>query len=49
MDSTRWVDVTKGLNLYDKTEIFGSFNVGDTIVLKGNAELKANKKVAVRF
>lgn len=48
-NSTRWVDVTQGLNLSDKTEIFGSFNVGDTIVLKGNEELKANKKVAVRF
>ncbi len=48
-DSTRWVDVTQGLTLSDKIEIFGSFREGDTIVIKGSEELKANEKVAVRF
>ena len=48
-DSTRWVDVSQGLNLSDKTEIFGNLKEGDTLVLKGNEELKANEKVAVKF
>ncbi len=48
-DSTSWVDVTQGLNLSDKTEIFGRLKVGDTLVLKGNEELKTNAKVAVKF
>jgi len=44
-DSTRWIDVSQGLNLSDKTEIFGNLNEGDTIVIKGNEELKAKQKV----
>ena len=38
--STEWIDVSQGLNLTDKTEIFGKLNEGDTLVLKGNEELK---------
>lgn len=48
-DSTRWVDVSQGLNLSDKTEIFGHLNEGDTIVIKGNEELKPKQKVALKF
>ena len=48
-DSTRWIDVLQGLNLSDKTEVFGNLKVGDTLVVKGNEELKANQRVAVKF
>jgi multidrug efflux pump subunit AcrA (membrane-fusion protein) len=48
-DSTRWIDVSQGLNLSDKTEIFGNLNEGDTIVAKGNEELKAKQKVVAKF
>ena len=46
---TEWVDVSQGLNLTDKTEIFGKLNVGDTLVLKGNEELKAGTKVVAKL
>ncbi len=48
-DSTRWVDVLQGLNLSDRTEIFGHLKEGDTLVIKGNEELKPKAKVAVKF
>lgn len=46
---TQWIDVAQGLNFTDKVEVFGKLNSGDTIVLKGTDELKAGKKVFVRF
>ena len=48
-DTTRWVDISQGLNLPDKTEIFGNLKDGDTIVLKGNEELKGGQKVGIKF
>ncbi|MBX2916777.1 MAG: efflux RND transporter periplasmic adaptor subunit [Cyclobacteriaceae bacterium] len=48
-DSTHWIDVSQGLNLSDKTEIFGSLKEGDTLVIKANEELKAKERVAIRF
>jgi len=48
-DSTRWIDVLQGLNLSDRTEVFGNIKVGDTLVIKGNEELKAKQRVAVKF
>ncbi|NOT76974.1 MAG: efflux RND transporter periplasmic adaptor subunit [Cyclobacteriaceae bacterium] len=48
-DSTHWIDVSQGLNLSDKTEIFGNLKEGDTLVIKGNEEIRAKQKVAVKF
>jgi hypothetical protein len=48
-DSTRWIDISQGLNLSDKVEIFGNLKVGDTLVMKGNEELKEKQKVAIKF
>jgi multidrug efflux pump subunit AcrA (membrane-fusion protein) len=44
-----WVDVSQGLNLGDKTEIFGPLHEGDTIVSKGTEELKPGSKVIVKL
>ncbi|MBN8838459.1 MAG: efflux RND transporter periplasmic adaptor subunit [Sphingobacteriia bacterium] len=44
---TKWVDVRSGFTMNDKQEIFGELNAGDTLVLKGNEELKADKKVFI--
>ena len=46
---TEWVDVSQGLNVTDKTEIFGKINEGDTLVSKGNEELKSGTKVVTKF
>jgi membrane fusion protein (multidrug efflux system) len=46
--TTRWVDVRAGFNMGDRSEIFGDLKTGDTLVLKGNEELKAGTKVAVK-
>jgi membrane fusion protein, multidrug efflux system len=48
-DSTHWIDVSQGLNLPDKTEIFGNLKEGDTLIIKGNEELKAKERVVVKF
>jgi len=48
-DSTRWIDVSPGLNLADKTEIFGALQEGDTLVIKANEEIKPNEKVYVKL
>ncbi len=48
-DSTRWIDVLQGLNLSDRTEVFGNLHTGDTLVIKGNEELKAKQRVVVKF
>jgi RND family efflux transporter MFP subunit len=48
-DSTHWIDVSQGLNLSDRTEIFGNLKEGDTLVIKGNEELKAKERMAVKF
>lgn len=46
---TSWVDVGQGINATDKAEIFGKLNEGDTLVLKGNEELKADTKLVVKI
>lgn len=46
---TEWIDVAQGLNFIDKVEVFGKLNPGDTIALKGTDELKAGKKVGVKY
>lgn len=48
-NTTAWVDVGQGINLADKAEIFGNLNEGDTLVLKGNEELKADTKLVVKI
>jgi multidrug efflux pump subunit AcrA (membrane-fusion protein) len=45
---TQWIDVRTGFNMGDKQEIFGDIKPGDTIVLKGNEELKAGVKIATK-
>ncbi len=46
---TQWIDVQQGLNLPEKAEIFGGITEGDTLILKGNEELKSDTKVIVKF
>lgn len=48
-NTTKWIDVRQGFNMGDKQEIFGEINTGDTIVVKGNEEIKPDKKVVVKF
>jgi len=48
-DSSRWVDVSQGINLADRTEIFGSLQTGDTIILRANEEIKPNEKMFAKF
>lgn len=48
-DTTRWIDVSPGINLADKTEIFGPLNEGDTLVIKANEEIRPNEKVYVKL
>lgn len=40
-----WIDVSQGINLADRTEIFGDLKEQDTLVIKGNEELKAGTKL----
>jgi membrane fusion protein (multidrug efflux system) len=44
----QWVDVSQGINLADRAEIFGSLQAGDTLLLNGNEERKPGSKVVVR-
>src|SRR5829696_3957995 len=48
-NTTQWVDVRTGFNMGDKQEVFGDLQAGDTIVLKGTEELKAETKVVTRI
>jgi RND family efflux transporter MFP subunit len=47
-NTTQWTDVRTGFNMGDKQEVFGDLQAGDTIVLKGNEELKADTKVITK-
>jgi membrane fusion protein (multidrug efflux system) len=47
-NTTRWVDIRTGFNIGDKQEVFGDLAAGDTIVLRGNEELKADTKVIAK-
>ena len=46
---TEWIDVRSGFNMGDKQEVFGELQSGDTLVAKGNEELKAGKAVIPKF
>ncbi|MBS1599961.1 MAG: efflux RND transporter periplasmic adaptor subunit [Bacteroidetes bacterium] len=48
-NAAEWIDITQGLNLGDKTEIFGKLTEGDTLVIKANEELKPGTKVIVKM
>ena len=43
------MDVRTGFNMGDKQEVFGDLQNGDTIVLKGNEELKPDTKVIIKI
>jgi membrane fusion protein (multidrug efflux system) len=45
----QWIDVRSGFNMGDQTEFFGDLRVGDTLVLKGNEELKPGTKVSIKL
>jgi membrane fusion protein (multidrug efflux system) len=44
-NTTNWIDVRTGINMGEKQEIFADLNIGDTLVLKSNEELKAGTKI----
>ena len=48
-DTTSWIDVKPGFNLGDKQEVFGNLRAGDTLVLKGNEEIKPGLKLSPKF
>jgi membrane fusion protein (multidrug efflux system) len=48
-NTTQWIDVRPGFNMGEKQEIFGDLNQGDTLVLKGNEELKAGTTVITKI
>jgi membrane fusion protein, multidrug efflux system len=48
-NTTQWIDVRPGFNMGDKQEIFGDVAAGDTIVVRGNEELKAGTKVVSKI
>ncbi len=48
-NTMQWIDARAGFNMGDKQELFGELKVGDTLVLKGNEELKAGTKVAIKL
>lgn len=48
-NTTQWIDVRPGFNLGEKQEVFGDIVPGDTIVLRGNEELKAGTKVITKI
>jgi membrane fusion protein (multidrug efflux system) len=47
--SIQWIEVRPGFNMGDQTEFFGELKAGDTLVLKGNEELKPGTKVLVKL
>jgi len=44
-NTIQWMDVRPGFNMSERQEVFGDLHAGDTLVLKGNEELKAGTKV----
>ncbi|MEP7108302.1 MAG: efflux RND transporter periplasmic adaptor subunit [Ferruginibacter sp.] len=46
---TSWVDIGQGVNLPDKIEIFGNLKEGDTLVMKGNEEMKPDTKLVIKI
>lgn len=47
--SIQWIDVRPGFNMGDQTEFFGDLKAGDSLVLKGNEELKPGTNVVVKL
>lgn len=35
-----WIDVRNGINMNDRTEIFGELNIGDTLLIRASDEIK---------
>lgn len=48
-NATEWMDIRSGFNMGEKQEIFGQINSGDTVVLKGNEELKPATKINIQL
>jgi RND family efflux transporter MFP subunit len=48
-NTTQWIDVRPGFNMGEKQEVFGDLKPGDTLVLKGNEELKAGITVITKI
>ncbi len=44
-----WIDVRPGFNLGDQSEFFGELKQGDTLVLKGNEELKSGTSIKIKL
>ncbi|MBV8256022.1 MAG: efflux RND transporter periplasmic adaptor subunit [Chitinophaga sp.] len=44
-----WVDVRNGINLGDKTEIFGNLSVGDTLLTRATDEIKVGSSLVPKF
>jgi membrane fusion protein, multidrug efflux system len=38
---TEWIDVRNGMNMNDRTEVFGNLSVGDTLLLGASDEIKS--------
>jgi membrane fusion protein (multidrug efflux system) len=45
----QWIDVRSGFNLGDQSEFFGELKAGDSLVLKGNEELKPGMSVLIKL
>jgi len=46
---TEWVDVRNGIAVDNKTEIFGNFSEGDTLLVRGTDEIKPGKELIPKF
>jgi hypothetical protein len=44
-NTMKWIDVRSGFNMGDKQEVFGDLTIGDTLIQKGNEELKPETKI----
>ena len=44
-----WMDVSQGFTLGNRTEVFGNLAVGDTIIKRGNDEIKPGKHLIAKM
>jgi membrane fusion protein (multidrug efflux system) len=42
---TEWIDVRNGMNMNDKTEVFGNLSIGDTLLLRATDEIKSGIQI----
>jgi len=47
--TAEWVDVRNGINMGDKTEVFGNLIEGDTLLIKATDEIKTGLKLIPKF